>query len=98
VANLLESKGIAAAVVSMPCWELFEQQDDAYREYVLGPEDVLRVSIEAASTFGWERYVGRMGLMIGMTSFGASAPAPELYKHFGFTVEAIADKILRRIK
>lgn len=93
VANKLESEGIPTAVVSMPCWELFEQQDSAYKDYVLGTTDALRVSIEAAGVFGWERYVGPHGIMIGMTGFGASAPAPELFKHFGFTVEAIVKKI-----
>ncbi len=97
VANLLEAGGLATAVVSMPCWELFEQQDAAYKDYVLGPEDILRVSIEAASTFGWERYVGRHGLKIGMTGFGASAPAGDLFKHFGFTTEAIAQQIVTKL-
>lgn len=97
VANQLESQNIATAVVSMPCWELFEQQPDAYKNAVLGPESALHVSIEAASTFGWERYVGRHGLSIGMTDFGASAPAPVLFKHFGFTVENIVDKIKRKL-
>lgn len=93
VANALEAIGIAAAVVSMPCWELFEQQDEVYKEQVMGPEEALKVSIEAAGNFGWERYVGRDGIIIGMTTFGASAPAPELYKHFGFTVDSIVKKI-----
>lgn len=96
VAAALEAQGIPAAVVSMPCWELFDQQTDAYKQSVLGPEEGLRVSIEAATTFGWERYVGRQGLMIGMSGFGASAPAPVLFKEFGFTVETIVEKILKK--
>ncbi len=83
----LQEDGIAAAVVSLPCWELFDGQPPHYRDEVLGP-DTLRIAIEAASTFGWERYVGADGAVIGMTGFGASAPAPDLYRHFGITAEA----------
>jgi transketolase len=97
VATRLEDMGIPATVVSMPCWELFEQQTSAYKESVMGPETTLRVSIEAASTFGWERYVGMHGIMVGMTTFGASAPAPELFKHFGFTVDNIIHKITMKL-
>ncbi len=85
----LEAQGIGAAVVSLPCWELFEEQPESYRREVLG--DGLRIGIEAASSFGWERYLGSDGIFIGMTGFGASAPAPELYKHFGITAGAIVD-------
>lgn len=97
VCEALGKNNIYAAVVSMPCLEKFEQQGDAYRQSVLGPDNHMRVSIEAAGTFGWERYVGPNGLMIGMTSFGASAPVEDLFEHFGFTVEAIVGKIKERV-
>jgi transketolase len=86
---LLAADGIAAAVVSMPCWELFDECDDAYRAGVLG--DAPRLAIEAAAPFGWERYVGERGLILAMPGFGASAPAETLFDKFGFSPEAIAD-------
>jgi len=86
----LAKDGIGVRVVSMPSWELFEAQDEAYRNAVLPPEVAARVSVEAGATLGWERYVGRTGAMIGMHSFGASGPGPEVYKHFGITAEAVA--------
>jgi transketolase len=85
----LKSEGIQARVVSMPSWELFEKQDQAYKDNVLPPAVTARVSVEMASTFGWERYVGPKGQMIGMHTFGASAPWKDLQKHFGFTTDAI---------
>jgi transketolase len=85
----LSKEGIQARVVSMPSWELFERQDQAYRDSVLPPEVKARVSVEMASTLGWSRYVGMSGSSIGMHSFGASAPLKALLKHFGFTVENI---------
>ena len=91
VAAALEAHGIGADVVSMPCAELFDEQDAAYRAAVL-PEDALLVSIEAGVTLGWQKYVGR-GLTIGIDSFGASGPADQLFKHFGFSVDAIVPKI-----
>jgi len=85
----LAADGIRSRVVSMPCWDLFEQQPADYRESVL-PEAVrARVSVEQAATFGWERYVGTSGHSIGMTTFGASAPLVELQKKFGFTVDQV---------
>ncbi len=84
----LESQGIGTAVVSMPSWELFEAQDIAYRESVLGPGTV-RVAVEAALRFGWDRYIGTQGAFVGMTGFGASAPAEALYEHFGITAAAV---------
>jgi transketolase len=87
----LTSEGIRARVVSMPSWELFEQQNQSYRDSVLPPEVAARVSVEQASTFGWERYVGPSGTMIGMASFGASAPLKELQKKFGFTVDRVVE-------
>ena len=85
----LEEAGVPTRVVSMPCWELFDAQDGAYRAHVL-PAGVLKASIEAATTFGWERYVGPDGISLGVDSFGASAPAADLYDHFGLTAEALS--------
>ncbi len=95
VAATLEAQGIGADVVSVPCWELFDEQDAAYRTDLL-PADVLKVSIEAGVTLGWQKYVGD-GLTIGMDTFGASAPAEVLFDHFGFAVDKIVPKILSRI-
>ncbi|MBN9541199.1 MAG: transketolase [Alphaproteobacteria bacterium] len=88
--DLLAQEGLAAAVVSMPSWELFEAQDDTYRGEVMGGDGTVRVACEAASGFGWERWLGTKGTFVGMKSFGASAKASDLYKHFGITAEAIA--------
>jgi transketolase len=85
----LKAEGIAARVVSMPSWELFEQQDQAYRDGVLPPRVTARVCVEAASTMGWDRYVGATGAKIGMRGFGASAPIKDLMKTFGFTPENV---------
>ncbi|MBN9787726.1 transketolase [Pseudonocardia sp. TMWB2A] len=93
VASLLEEQGHGADVVSMPCTELFDAQDVAYRTDLL-PQDTLIVSIEAGTTFGWEHYTGRDGLRFGMDSFGASAPIDDLYRHFGLTADQIAPKII----
>jgi transketolase len=93
----LKSEGIKARVVSMPSWELFEAQDAAYRESVLPAGVTARVSVEMATTFGWERYVGPKGEMIGMHRFGASAPIKDVLKKFGFLTEnvvAAAKKVL----
>jgi transketolase len=90
-ADLLEADGIATRVVSMPCMENFADQDVEYRDAVLPPAVRARVSVEAAATFGWNRWVGDLGETIGMESFGASAPAGVLYKHFGFTPERIVE-------
>ena len=97
VAARLEADGIGADVVSMPSWRRFDAQPKAYREDVLpdaAPEELLRVSIEAGATLGWERYTMVNGLRFGIDGFGASAPAPDLYAHFGLTAEAIAPQIL----
>ncbi len=85
----LKGEGIRSRVVSLPCTELFEHQDQAYRDAVLPPSITARVAVEQASTYGWERYVGLTGKVIGMRSFGASAPLKELQKKFGFTAEAV---------
>ncbi|HYI39387.1 MAG TPA: transketolase [Allosphingosinicella sp.] len=93
VADALEGQGIGADVVSMPCWSLFDAQDQAYRAELL-PDEALKVSIEAGTTLGWERYVGPRGLAVGLDRFGASAPAEDLFKRFGFTAEAIVPRIV----
>jgi transketolase len=87
----LTAEGTRVRVVSLPCWELFEQQTQAYRDSVLPPDVRARVSVEAGSVFGWERYVGLDGAIIGMTTFGASAPAGQLFKKYGFTVEHVLE-------
>ena len=94
-AQMLETRGIGADVVSMPCWELFDAQPAAYRSEVL-PADALKVSIEAGVTTGWQKYVCD-GLTIGIDSFGASAPADILYDHFGLTADKIVPQILARL-
>ena len=86
----LKEEGIAARVVSFPSWDLFEHQDEAYRHSVLPPDVTGRVAVEQASTVGWERYVGMTGAVIGMHSFGASAPMAALMTKFGFTPDAVA--------
>jgi transketolase len=89
--DLLADTGIAARVVSMPSWTLFDDQDQHYRDTVLPPELTARVAVEAASGFGWERHVGPKGRMIAMHSFGASGPTHDVRSHFGFTAENIAE-------
>jgi transketolase len=89
--ELLATDGIKAAVVSMPCAALFDRQTGKYRREVLGGSRLPRVAVEAGIRQGWEPYLGSNGAFIGMSSFGASAPAPDLYKHFGITAEAVAD-------
>jgi transketolase len=89
-AELLEAQGTATRVVSLPSFELFAQQDDAYRESVLPADVRARVSIEAGATFGWHRWVGDRGVSIGLDHFGTSAPAPAIAKEFGFTPDAVA--------
>ncbi|MFL5296373.1 MAG: transketolase [Phenylobacterium sp.] len=87
--DLLEADGIGTRVVSTPCWELFADQPDDYRDAVIGATDV-RVAVEAGVRMGWERFIGEDGVFVGMTGFGASAPFEVLYKHFGITAEAVA--------
>ncbi len=95
--DLLQDEGIGAAVVSMPCWERFEEQHAGYREAVLGP-GTLRVAVEAAVRLGWDRYIGEDGRFIGMSGFGASAPAADLYEHFGITPAAVADAAIAGLR
>lgn len=93
--DALQADGIPTAVVSMPCWELFEKQDDAYKHDTLG--DGVRVAVEAGLQMGWDRYIGQNGAFIGMTGFGASAPADKLYEHFGITSEAVVQAVKERV-
>jgi len=94
----LKNKGVNVRVVSMPSWELFEKQSDDYKEQVLPIAVKKRVSVEAASTFGWERYIGLEGKAIGMVTFGTSAPGNEVMKKFGFTVDNVVNKSLELLK
>ena len=89
--NLLREKGVETNVVSMPCTELFDQQSEVYKEKVLGHAP--KVVVEAASSFGWDKYVAGNGTVIGLDHFGASAPAGDLYKHFGITPEAVVTAV-----
>lgn len=96
IATALEAQGIGADLVSMPCTEAFDAMPADYRADLL-PADVLIVSIEAGSTFGWQRYTGLSGLNFGIDGFGASAPAEDLYRHFGLTADAILPQIIQRL-
>jgi transketolase len=91
---ILKEKGVAARVVNMPSWELFEEQSDQYKRTVLPPDVTARVAVEAGVPFGWERYVGDQGIVIGMTGFGASAPGGRVLAEFGFTAENVVAKAL----
>jgi transketolase len=88
----LSAEGIASRVISMPCWELFDEQDQQYRDQVLPPGVVARVGVEAGIRQGWDAYLGPEGRFVGMTGFGASAPASVLYEHFGITAENVASQ------
>jgi transketolase len=91
----LAAEGIPTAVVSLPCWELFAEQDEAYRAQVLGGAP--RIGVEAAVEFGWDRWLGPDGVFIGMTSFGASGPWEEVYRYFGITNDAIVAAVKKRL-
>ena len=93
--ELLLEANINAAVISLPCWELFENQSEEYKSEVLG--NVLKVGIEAGSEMGWHKYIGSEGIFVGINTFGASAPAHELFKHFGFNPDEIKEKILKKL-
>ncbi|HTJ63543.1 MAG TPA: transketolase [Alphaproteobacteria bacterium] len=95
--KLLADKGIAASVVSIPCFDLFDEADMGYRSRILGGPGLVKVGIEAAVRLGWDSIIGPEGIFIGMHSFGESAPAPDLYKHFGITAEAVADAASARL-
>jgi transketolase len=94
----LRAEGTKARVVSMPSWELFDDQPPEYRDTVLPPAVRARVSVEQASTFGWSKYVGDTGHSIGMKSFGASAPLKHLVQKFGFTVGAVVEAAQDQIR
>ena len=96
-ANKLQKSGIAARVVSMPSWELFEAQPIEYRNAVLPPHITARVAVEAGITLGWRHYAGERGRIIGIDRFGASAPAGALFKEFGFTVENIVANAMQTL-
>jgi len=96
-ADLLEADGVSTRVVSMPCWDRFAEQSPAYRDQVLSPACRARVSVEAAATLGWERWVTEDGESVGMHGFGASAPAPQLYEKFGITAADVAETARRVI-
>lgn len=96
-AQQLESCGVKARVISMPSWNLFEAQDEAYRESVLPKAIKQRVTVEAASTFGWRRWAGDEGTTIGIDQFGASGPGDQVMKHFGFTSEHVCAAALRQL-
>jgi transketolase len=87
----LQADGIGTRVVSMPCWELFDRQPKEYRDEVIPPSVRARVSVEEGSTLGWDRYVGDGGAVIGMHTFGASAPLKHLLTKFGFTPDRVAE-------
>jgi transketolase len=91
----LAEQGLAARVVSMPCWELFEQQDQAYRDEVLPPSVTARLSLEAGVSLGWHRWVGDGGVVMSVEKFGASAPYKEIFKHYGLTAEDVVDRALQ---
>jgi transketolase len=93
----LTLEGIPARVVSMPSWELFERQNQAYRDQVLPPHVTARISVEQAATTGWDRYIGPAGTSIGMNTFGASAPLKELQKKFGFTPENLVSAVKEQL-
>jgi transketolase len=91
--DTLQAEGVPTRVVSFPSWRLFEEQDAAYRASVLGEGKVVRVAVEAGTTFGWERYTGAPGRAVGIDRFGASAPAEVLFDKFGITAEAVVERV-----
>ena len=93
----LQADGIRARVVSMACWELFDRQPQQYRDQVIPPSVRARVAVEEASTLGWDRYVGDGGAVIGMHTFGASAPLKQLLVKFGFTPDQVAEVARERV-
>jgi transketolase len=93
---MLQAEGLPTAVISMPCWELFEQQDAAYHAQVIGAGGA-RVAVEAAVRLGWDRYIGAEGGFVGMSGFGASGPEDELFTHFGITPERVVAEVRARL-
>ncbi len=96
--KLLHNHGFAVRVVSIPCFELFEKQDKAYKNKILGNDSILRVGIEAGIYQGWNRYIGKNGIFIGMEGFGASGKAEDLFEHFGITAKDICEKAITELK
>jgi transketolase len=100
--DALQAQGVGTAVVSLPCWELFEAQDAAYKEHVLGKQvqgqTSVRIGVEAAIRQGWDQYLGMNGGFVGMSSFGDSGSKEDLYKHFGITAEAVVAKALKLLE
>jgi transketolase len=97
--KVLKDRGVRARVVSMPCWELFEAQEQSYRDEVLPPAIRARASVEAGVTLGWERWVGSDGIAVGIDGrFGASAPYKEIYQHLGITAQRVADEVLALVE
>ena len=96
--DILKEQGIDARVVSMPSFELFDEQSEEYRQSVLPASVRARVAVEAASTFGWQKYTGLDGVVIGLDEFGVSGPYKALYKHYGFTAENVAEKAAALVK
>jgi len=92
-AKALAEEGIGVRVISMPSWDLFDKQDQAYRDSVLLPDVKARLAVEMAHPFGWERYVGEQGAVLGISTFGASAPGDRLIREFGFTVDNVVAKV-----
>jgi transketolase len=88
-AEKLSAEGVAAQVVSMPCWELFERQSQEYKDSVIPPQVKARVGIEAGVELGWSKWLGQKGVFVGMSSFGASAPAKICFEKFGITVDKV---------
>jgi transketolase len=98
VSQLERFQNMRVRVVSLPCWEWFSEESNSYQESVLSLDAILYISIEAGSTFGWEKFTGRHGLNIGIDRFGESGGSDELMEKFGFTAEAIAIKITQRLE
>ncbi len=96
-ASILEQEGVSVRVVSLPCLDLFEEQDQDYQEFVLPPSVANRAVIEAGSSMSWGKYVGVNGCYITMDGFGASAPAAQLFEKYGFTAKAAADRIREKL-
>jgi len=94
--DTLQGEGLSVAVVSMPCWELFDQQDESYQQETLGP-GTIRVAVEAAVRMGWDKYIRNHGGFVGMDGFGASAPAGQLFEHFGITAETVVKEVKARL-
>jgi transketolase len=94
----LDEEGVKVRVVSMPCWELFDQQDEDYQQFVLPDEVGERISIEAGITLGWQKYVGSEGVALGVDTFGASAPYEKLYAEYGLTAETILNIVAEMVE